>query len=357
MERWARCGARALAVGALAIGAVGGMPVLAQGETGGADLGAVKAYVVEQAAEQKEATEAFRQTAEAYYALAEAAGFDYDRLWGERPEEVAALLAELKDHWLAASTGYELNEGLIAGVPALSYYDVWIDAGPSAAEDPAAALDWTLALPDGRKLEQPGNFFHNLTEPAVWGTDDAFVGLRADLDGDGAPETGEALPEANLLVASARGLDDATAEMQAAVAEWEPTIEDVFAALVTMIPTMNEYFEQWKQSSFVAGETSDQAAFVATSRLADVNGILHGLSVAYDDIAPLVAQADPALHAQIDDGFADLVASVGDLYGQEADGTRFTPEQADLFGGEAQAKATALVGHVSQAIALLGLEV
>jgi hypothetical protein len=354
---------RPRAVAALLIAALLGLiavqPIAAQGTpaAGGADLAAVKTYVVQQGELQKAATAELKTTAEAYYALAQAANFDYAALWSANQAELITLLADAKEQWLAASTNYELNEGLIAGVPSLAYFDVWIDAGPSGEEDPAEALDWTLELPDGRTLEKPGNFFHNLTEPLIWGTEDAFVGLRVDIDGDGDQELGEVLPEANLFVATAQGLDEATAQMQAAVAEWQPTIEDAFTALVTMIPTMNEYFEQWKLSSFVTGETSTEASFVATSRLFDVNGIIHGLQLTYDEISPIVAEVDPALHQQIQAGFSDLVTFVADLYGQEVAGTRFTPEEADLFGSEAQAKATTLVGQVSQAIALLGLQV
>lgn len=333
-------------------------PVAAQSTpAASADLAAVKTYVVDQAALQKAATAELRATAEHYYELAKAADFDYAALWAGQPAELTSILSDAKAQWLAASTNYELNEGLIAGIPSLAYFDVWIDAGPSGAEDPAEALDWTLELPDGRTLVKPGNFFHNLTEPLIWGTDEAFVGLRVDVDGDGTQELGEVLPEANLFIATAQGLDDATAQMQEAVAGWEPTLEDAFTALVTMIPTMNEYFEQWKLSSFVTGETSTEASFVATSRLFDVNGIIHGLQLTYGEISPVVASVDSNLHTQIERGFADLVTFVADLYEQEVAGARFTPEEADLFGSEAQAKATALVGQVSQAIALLDLQV
>jgi len=196
-----------------------------------------------------------------------------------------------------------------------------------------------------------------MTEPAFWGTDDTLVGLRVDLDGDGADELGEVLPEANYIVAAIRQLDDAVSELQTAVDEWEPVIEDTFAALTTMIPTMNEYFEQWKLSTFVSGDASSQTVFVANSRLLDVAGILNGLSLTYDEISPLIAAEDPNLAAQIDAGFADLVGYVDDLKMQEESGTRFTPEQADLFGTEAQDRATRLVGQVSQAIALLGIQI
>src|SRR5215217_1736542 len=316
------------------------------------DLAAVKAYVVDQSSTMKEGSSALREVTETYFEIIEAANFDYAAAWEANSEQLTTLMADAKEHWLLASGHYELNEGLVAGVPSLSYYDTWLDAGPSGTEDPEGALDWSLTLPDGRVLEKPGNLF-NMTEPAFWGTDDTLVGLRVDLDGDGTDELGEVLPEANYIVAAIRQLDDAVSELQTAVDEWEPVIEDTFAALTTMIPTMNEYFEQWKLSTFVTGDASTQTVFVANSRLLDVAGILNGLSLTYDEISPLIAAEDPNLAAQIDAGLADLVGYVEDLKTQEEGGTRFTPEQADLFGTEAQDRATRLVGQVSQAIGLL----
>lgn len=236
------------------------------------DLAAVRDYAIEQSALQKAGTEQFLAVAQQYYRLAEGAEFDYDALWNTHAEDLTTLMSDAKDAWLEASTHYELNEGLVAGVPSLAYYDVLLDAGPNGEEDPAEALDWTLELPDGTTIEKPGNYFHHLTEPLVWGTDDAFVALRVDFDGDGNSSLGEVLPDAGIFIATAEGLDATTAELQSAIDEWEPTIEDAFGAIITMVPTMNEYFGQWKDSAFVAGETSTEASFVATSRLFDVNG-------------------------------------------------------------------------------------
>jgi hypothetical protein len=322
-----------------------------------ADLAAVKQYTLDNAQKMKAGSAALAQTAKAYYDLLASHDFNYEAAWNADAATLTQLVADLKAHWLTASTHYELDEGIIAGVPSLAFYDVWIDAGPSAEENPAEAYEWTLELPNGRSLPSPGNFFHSLLEPIIWGTRADFVGLPADLDADGVAELGEVLPEANVLLAAAEGLDGATDEMIAAVEQWQPTLSDVFTALVVMIPTMNEYFEQWKLSTYIAGENAQETAFVGASRLFDINGILNGLDVTYDNIAAQVEATDPALNGQIDDGFADLRAYVGDLYQQELDGTRFTAEQADLFGSEAQAKATALTGQVSQAAALLNVEI
>ena len=129
------------------------------------------------------------------------------------------------------------------------------------------------------------------------------------------------------------------------------------AARPVMIPTMNEYFEQWKLSSYIAGEAAEEQAFVGFSRLFDISGILTGLDFTYGNVSTVVEGSDPALHGQIVDGFADLRSYVDDLFSQEQAGTVFTAEQADLFGTEAQSKATALSGQVSQAAALLNIEI
>lgn len=327
------------------------------------DLDAVKAYALENAAQMQVATIALAELAQSYYDRVQQVRQThpdedpYERLWADHQEEIHELVVQARDLWLQASTYYELDEGIVAGVPSLAYYDVWIDAGPSAAEAADEALEWQLELPDGRVLDSPGNFFHNLLEPTLWGTNPAFTGLRVDMDGDDAISVGEALPEATIFLGAAQGLNEATIEMQTAIEEWEPTLEDALTALVTMIPTMNEYFEQWKESVYVTGSDSAQESFIAVSRLLDIKGILAGLSFTYDNIAILVTTTDPQLDQQIRSDFDVLIAYVDDLYAQEQEGVQFSPEEADLFGTEAQDLATALAALVAQAASELDISI
>jgi Imelysin len=321
------------------------------------DLTGLKTYMVEHAARMHDGAAEAASLAERYDALAKAAGYDYAALWRDHAAEVGPLLTRARAAWADDAHGnYEQIEGMVAGIPSLADYDVWIDAGPSGEEDPANARAWTLELPDGRKLDRPGNLFHSLTEPALWGTRDDFVGARVDFDGDGQLEPGEALPEANVLLGSVRSLEGATAELQGAIDAWQPTLDDAFTALVVMIPTMSGYFEEWKHSSFVLGDASDESAFIANSRLVDVLGILGGLRVTYDKVSPLLIANEPAMAAQIDRELTGIIAFVQDLQTREAAGTRFTPEQADQFGAELQSRAVALAGQLSQAAALLGID-
>jgi iron(III) transport system substrate-binding protein len=324
-------------------------PTAAPAPSAEADLDAIKAYTIENAEQMRLGTTALLGTSQEYYDIIAASEFDYEAARADNEAALIRLINQAREDWLRASTFYELDEGIIAGVPSLAYYDTWIDAGPPASVDPSEALEWELELPDGRVLESPGNFFHNLTEPALWGTNPDFVGLEVDLNGDGEIELGEVLPDANVLLGAAQGLDAATEEMQAAVDAWEPTLSDAFTAMVVMVPTMNEYFEQWKLSTFVSGNDAEEEGFTAVSRLFDINGILNGLDVTYENVGVLVEESNSALHDQIAQGFSDLIDYVDDLYQQERGGRTFTAEEADLFGTEAQDRATNLAALVAQA--------
>ena len=326
------------------------------GEQTAADLLPIKEYTLANAAAMQTATGALRAVAADYRELLARHDFDYQAAWQAQADDLQRLVSAGRGAWVEASTAYELSEGIIAGVPSLAYYDVWIDAGPSAAEDPNEALDWTLTIAADRVLKRPGNLFHHLTEPVLWGTKAELSGAQVDLDGDGAVgAAGDALPEAAMFQAVAGAIDDAAAEMGQAVAGWEPNLSDVFTALVVMVPTMNEYFGQWKESRDVAGAASEEASFVAVSRLFDINGILTGLDVAYQHVTALVAERDPSLDAQIRAGFEQLVEYVSDLYEQERAGRRFTAAEADLFGTEAQELATTLAARLARAAELLAI--
>jgi hypothetical protein len=325
-----------------------------------ADLEALKAYLVQHGKEMEESTKSLLEAAEAYYEKIQHIQEEhpdedpYEHYWNEHSDEVIPLLQGAKQAWILAHNDYELVEGIVAGVPSLAMYDTWIDAGPPCAEAPDECHPWTLELPDGRTLEGPGNIFHILLETTLWGTVEEHAGLKVDLDGDGAVELGEAMPEANMFLASAKALHEATQEMNAAIEAWEPTLEDAFIALLTMIPTMGDYFEEWKASAFITGESP---LFVAQTRLVDIKGIATSLDVIYDHVGPVVEAKDPALDEQIQTGFADLLKFLDEVHTQEQVGVTFTPEEADALGTEAQDKAQALVALAAQAAQKLGLNI
>ena len=322
------------------------------------DLSGIKTYLVDQASALAGDTAALADAANRYYSLAEAAGFDYAALWASDADAVVAALEDVRTAWLAASPAYEKMEGIVAGTPSLADYDVILDAGASGADDPENAAPFDLTLDDGRVLPKPGNLF-GVTESTLWGTDPTYVvaDVAADWDGDGTVTFGETLPDAYVLKAGATTLDEYAQELQTSVEAWTPTPSDAFTALVVMVPTMSEYFASWRDSRFVAGDASTQRDFVVISRLADIQDILGGLELVYAEVRPMVETVDADQAAQIATDLTNLRAFVADIYAEEQGGRRFAAEDVDLLGAEAQNRATAITGQISQVAAELGITI
>ena len=322
----------------------------------GADLQPVKSYLLDHTDRLESFTADFGRAAARYHSLAEGAEYRYADLFETQGREVVEVLAEAKRLWIEGNPAYERMEGIVAGTPSLARFDVILDAGSSAAEDPASAVPFDLELADGRTLEQPGNLF-SLTEAMLWGTRDELVARRVDLDGDGRQEFGEALPDAPALAAAAEAFDRYARDLAREARAWTPSPSDAFTSLVVMVPTMSEYFGQWKESRFVAGNASSSEAFNVVSRLSDIRDILGSLEVVYDGVAPAIARKNAAQSRQTGRELSQLGSFIDRLYAQEKAGKRFTPEQADQLGADAQARGTAIAGQVSQAAARLGVEI
>ncbi len=231
-----------------------------------------------------------------------------------------------------------------------------LDAGSSAKEDPASAVPFDLKLPNGKVLRKPGNLF-NLTEGMLWGTRPELVGAKADLDGDGKLEFGEVLPDANALKAAADAFVLHGGKLDRSSRAWKPTASDAFTSVVVMVPTMSEYFGQWKVSRFVLGDQAKGDSFNVVSRLSDIGDILGGLRVIYRGIGPAIAKVDPQQSAQTKKELDALWSYVGKLRAQERNGKRFKPQQADTLGRTAQDRATAIAGQVTQAAARLKIKI
>lgn len=312
-------------------------------------LGAVKDYLTEHTAELVTTTEALEQNAAAYDALAKEVDYDYERLLATKRDEVAKLVKEGQDGFAEANPAYEEMEGVVAGVPSLADYDVTIDAG-SDASDPETAVAFSIKTEDGRTFKQPGNFNY-LVETSLFGTEPkwAVKDVEADLDGDGKVEFGEALPDAQFYAAATKDFAATAKELDADAQKYEPTLADAMTALVVMTPTMSEYFEAWKNSRFVAGDAATENAFVISSRLGDIADILGGLEVVYARVEPSIAKVDEAQAKQTGADLSALRSFAADLKKAEDGGKTFTPADADTLGGQAQDRAEAIAGQISQA--------
>ena len=320
------------------------------------DLTPVKDYLLDHTSRLQGDTAKLATQADAYYKLAKSENFDYGKLLETHRSEVADQVKAMQDTYIDANPAYEEMEGVVAGVPTLADYDVIIDAG-SDKSDPENAVPFTVKTPTGRTFEQPGNFFQ-LIETSLWGTDPKYAakGVTPDLDGDGKVGFGEAVPDADFLVAAAKDFATNAKDLDAAAKQWQPTTQDAFTALVVMTPTMSEYFEAWKNSRFVAGNDAKETVFVAASRLQDIAGILNGLVLIYDSVEPSVTKANADQAKQTGSDLKGLHQFAVKLRDQEASGKTFSPSDADTLGSDAQDRAEAIAGQVSQAAGQLGIK-
>lgn len=324
-------------------------------ETG---LTATKSYLTDHSADLVTNTAKIKAAADAYYDLAESSDFDYAKMLKANCEAVDSSLTDAKDAFVAANPNYEEMEGIVAGIPRTAQYDTDMDAG-SDASDPESAVSFNLTLPDGKVMKQPGNLFF-LLETSLYGTNEELVvkGVKPDVNCDGKVEFGEGLPDANILKAAADEMDKQANDLDTDAQEIVINDSDAMTAITVMTPTMSEYFEQWKLSSFVAGEGNQKdASFVATSRLSDIADILTGINFTYEEIEPVIAEENPDQAEQTAAELADLLAKAEDLRDREAAGEKFTAEQADQLGAEMQAQAEKIAGQVTQAAKDSGVEI
>jgi hypothetical protein len=322
------------------------------------DLSGIKTYLVGKTGELKAASADLKAISDRYYDMAKAANFDYAALAKDKHDDLVTTVNDARAVWKKASPLYEQMEGIVAGTPRLAQFDVDMDAGSSKADGGDNIVSFDLKLPDGRVLEQPGNLF-GVTESTLWGTfaDYRVKDLTLDIDGDGKQGFGDTMPDANVLKSGVDELAAQSAKLADSAAAWQPTEADAFTALVVMVPTMSEYFDSWKNSRFIAGDKSNQRDFVAISRLADIQDILGSLQIVHQNVSPLIQSADAAEDARIGKGLTDLKSFVADVYQKEQSGQRFNAEDADLLGKEAQDRATAITGQITQVAAKLNIKI
>ena len=198
-----------------------------------------------------------------------------------------------------------------------------MDSGTSAADDPQTVVPFDLTLPNGKVFAKPGNFFHALLEPTIWGTDRRFVapgGVEADLDRDGTVEFGDVLPDANVLVGDGQELRLVRQEER----RGRPCVEAerlgrAHGARRHGADGRGLLGRVEEQARAIAGAGAKEKAFVAHSRLIDVHGILYSLQNVYKGVRPLVAQAGAAQSARIGTALQQLTRFVDGIYAQEKD--------------------------------------
>lgn len=327
--------------------------ILASGAMANSGVNKVKDFEMEHAQKLHQQADVLKDLAEDYYEDIKGFHFNYDKAWSVNKEDLTKDIEAMKRAWLEASNNYEIMEGLVAGMPQTVKFDLILDAGIPASEGDEDVAPHDLQCQGGKIYKRPGNFFHNLLEPTLWGTHQDYIGKKVDLNNDGQITRGEALPDSTWLRCVTRGFDHHAEELLETVSGLNMTLTDVFTAELTMIPTMGDYFEDWKNSR-ILGKSE---AFIALSRLFDIKGISGGLKVAYESaIHPKLKNVDPKLDNQIRLAFYDLVSFVDNAYMEEESGHIFKPADADAYSGEAQNMADKLSALIAKAAKKLDIK-
>lgn len=335
----------------IVIGTIIGM-VLAGSAMANEGLNVVKEFELTHAKQLHENAAALKALAIDYDHDLSETGYNYDKSWKNDHQDLAKDLENMKKRWLACHNNYELIEGMVAGMPQTVKYDLILDAGIPASEGNEDVAPYDLKCEGGKTYKRPGNFFHVLLEPTLWGTNPKFVKKHVDLNDDGVVTKTEVLPDAKWLKCAATGFEKYTGMLVKDVKKINPTLTDVFTAELTMVPTMGDYFGEWKDSKILM-QTQD---FVAATRLIDIKEIAGGLSKAYKTaISPKLVKIDPKLDNQIKMGFFDLLSLVDDTYMQERAGKKYTAAEADAYASEAQDKADHLASLIAKAAKKLNI--
>jgi len=317
-----------------------------------ADLSGIKTYMVQKTQTLRTGVARLQRASNTYYALASGVRFDYARLWRSQPARMWAAIRDARAAWTYINPLYEQMEGIVAGLPKLVTYDVILDSG-AAANDPLAGtgtvVPFDLHLPNGRVLPKPGNLY-GLTESLLWGSDPRYSVPRlwADYNGNGRRDFAEEIPDANVL----KGASDAfvyyvNALLRGELA-WHPTVADAFNCLIINVPTISDFFTIWRNSRFVLGDKTTRRDFVVRSRLWDIVDNVGSWLVLYRGLSPLVRAVDTERDGLTMGQLTALHTFVDGLAKREKSGKHFTPEEADLLGAEAQNRATAITGQITQ---------
>ncbi len=305
----------------------------------------VKSYLLKRLDKIKAASTDFVRNADAYSALVAANGGSVETAYKAEPKKMTGLVAAMQDNYKAMdSYGYETVEGIVAGVPALADYDIYLDAGVPSSEGPDDVAPVVLDLGNGQKIDKQGALFTYIIEPALWGGDKQWVVPVGD---------GKTMPRPEVLTAAAKDVDASIGRLVADANAWNASVSDCFGAMVVMTPTLSDYFEDWKESRYSADKSG---RFQAVSRVSDMRGIMSSCQVMYEAVNDTVAAKDKALAKSVTSGFKEIMSFLDKIEGREKEG-EIKAAEIDELATQAKEKTDKVVPQIEQSAAVSGIKI
>lgn len=316
----------------------------------------VKAYLLAVVESVNKASADLKATSNDYAALIAANGGTPAAAAAAKPDEVAGLIRRMRDAYQRIdSFGFEYVEGIVAGVPSLTKYDIELDSGVPAARSTLADNVAPVVIrggPGGQPLlDREGSLNNFLIEPAVFGTNPKFVTGTAKLPGFEQPV---GLPNPALLAGLADYAVDGYARLARDAAAWQPSDADCFHVLANMTPTLADYFDEWKESKKFG--TAAGGRFVAVSRVSDMRGIMSSTRLAWLAVRDGVKRKDAPLAENISLGYEQILTFIDTVDAREQK-RPLKVETIDALGTQAKEKADKLTVQASQAAAIVGVDV
>ncbi len=332
-------------------------PAAAPAAAGGGGVHEVKSYLVNKLARMDAAGHSFLGQAEDYQRLLDASGGDYNRAATEHGSEMLGLIRAMQDDYrVYHNQGYETVEGIVAGVRRMVDFDVYLDAGvpkgEASTDSPASPL--VLRSREGRIIsDRNGNLFHFVIEPTLWGTKENFV-VRLSAEAAARVKPVSVLPRADVLLAAATDCAKKLDELNAVANRWQPTLDECVGALVWMTPTLNGYFDDWRDSRY--NPDASLGKFVAQSRVLDMRGIMSSLQITCQAILPELARKDPALANRLRTEYAEILNFIARVDEREKRAAgKLTAGEIEELATQAKRLTDQLVPHLRQMAAVLSL--
>jgi hypothetical protein len=341
----------------LLLGSLIGLPNALRAEDG-PGVRAVQGYLLAQVNKMDAAAHDYAVNAQAYQAIIDASGGDYNQAATNHGPELLSLIARMQaDYKGLHMNGYETVEGIAAGVKELVEYDIYFDSGvpvdQASTDNPAAPID--LRTASGESIDnRNGNLFHYVIEPTLWGAKPDFV-KRLSREASQKVHGVAVLPRADIVLASARDAVIHTDKFLASCQNWQPTMDECVGALVWMTPTFNTYFDDLRDSLY-----SPSGKYISESRVLDMRGIMGSLQLVYEAIRPQLEQKDPALAAQLKSEYAGIMAHIDETDRRDkatrAAHTKLSQVEIEEMAEQAKRMSDQLAPQLEQVAAILGLK-
>jgi hypothetical protein len=163
------------------------------------------------------------------------------------------------------------------------------------------------------------------------------------------------LPRADVLTAASIDCAEKLDLLLQTARKWQPDLGECIGALVWMTPTLNGYFDDWRDSRYNPVVTGH---YVAESRVLDMRGIMYSLKVSCEAILPQLQPKNPGLADQLKYEYANIVSFIDRVEERDRQsGYKMSIPAIEELAQQAKTMTDQLQPQLRQAAAILNVQV